>query len=480
MTAEARSGPVPRSPRRAVILLALAAAWLPAWAAGSPGTPADLPAPPPATAPKPALPDVVLITIDTLRADRCSLYGAARPTTPFLDKLARTSVVFDAAYGASSWTPPSMASIFTGLPPRAHGVIKGAIREGAAVNQQVLDDRFTTIAESFRAAGYYTIGVSSNAHVVRRTGFSQGFDAFRAPLWKGAGEVNAAAQELVAARPPGKPLLLWIHYFDPHNPYLAHAPWIDSFDVDFAWVQRLAGAEQDALLAQARSCGYAAPMQAALLALYDSEIAFVDAALRRLFHSLPLTGNALVAITSDHGETLMNRGWIGHGNSLYDEETRVPLLIRLPGSTTGSRVARPVSNTDLYGTLLDAVGLPRPPGVNRPSLLAPEAKEPPVLLELNRTAGEDQAAVRVGRYKLVQRFSPQPGTELFDLGADPQEQRDVADASPAVRDRLAAVLEQAIAAWPRYTATRKEADPADPELIERLRSLGYLDSTNKK
>jgi arylsulfatase A-like enzyme len=420
----------------------------------------------------------VLITIDTMRADRCSLYGAARPTTPFLDELARTSVVFDAAYGASSWTPPSMASIFTGLPPRAHGVTKGAIREGATVNQQVLDDRFTTIAESFRAAGYYTIGVSSNAHVVRRTGFSQGFDAFRAPLWKGANEVNAAARELAAARPPGKPLMLWVHYFDPHNPYVPHAPWIDSFDVDFAWIERCAGAEQDALLAEAQASGNSPKMQAALLALYDSEIAFVDAALRRLFHALPLAGNALVAITSDHGETVMNRGWIGHGNSLNDEETRVPLLIRLPGSKTARRVATPVSNMDLFGTLLDAAGLPRPPRVDRPSLLAPAAAAAPVLLELNRAAAEDQAAVRVGRHKLYQRFSPQADTELFDLVADPQERHDLAATAPELRDRLAATLQQSIATWPRHAAAQQEADPADPELIERLRSLGYLDSTN--
>ena len=421
----------------------------------------------------------MLITIDTLRADRCSLYGAARPTTPFLEELARTSVVFDAAYAASSWTPPSMASIFTGLPPRAHGVVKGAIRDGRAVNQQVLDSGFTTVAESFQAAGYQTIGISSNAHVVHRTGFSQGFGTFRAPLWQGANEVNAVARKLLAERQPGKPLLLWIHYFDPHNPYVLHSPWIDTYDVDFGWVKRLAGAEQDALLAEAQASNNSPQMQAALWALYDSEIAFVDAALRRLFRTLPTLANAVVAITSDHGETVMNRGWIGHGNSLYDEETRVPLLIHLPGSTAGRRVARPVSNTDLYGTLLDAVGLPRPPRVDRPSLLAPAAAESPVLLELNRTEA-DQAAVRVARYKLYRRDAPEHGAALFDLVADPLELRDLAATEKAVRDRLAAVLKRSVEAWPRYTAAQKEADPADPELIERLRSLGYLDGGDRK
>ena len=244
-------------------------------------------------------------------------------------------------------------------------------------------------------------------------------------------------------------------------------------------MKRLAGAEQDALLAEALASNNSPQMQAALWALYDSEIAFVDAALRRLFRTLPTLANAVVAITSDHGETVMNRGWIGHGNSLYDEETRVPLLIHLPGSTAGRRVSRPVSNTDLYGTLLDAVGLPRPPRVDRPSLLAPAAAESPVLLELNRTES-DQAAVRVGRYKLYRRDAAEDGAALFDLVADPLELRDLAATEKAVRDRLAAVLKRSVEAWPRYTAAQKEADPADPELIERLRSLGYLDGGDRK
>lgn len=442
-------------------------------------TPPSAPRPAaPAPAAKAARPDVVLITIDTLRADRCSLYGAAHPTTPFLEELARRAVVFDAAYASSSWTPPSMASIFTGLPPRAHGVIKGAVRDGAAVNQQVLDAAFTTIAESFQAAGYHTIGVTSNAHMVGRTGFAQGFDAFRAPLWKGANEVNAVARRLVAERPADRPLFLWIHYFDPHSPYLAHAPWIDTYEVDFAWVKRCTDVDHEALEAEARASADPAAMRAALFALYDSEIAYVDASLRRLFAALPALGSAVVAITADHGETLMNRGWIGHGNGLYDEETRVPLLIRLPGATSGSRVARPVSNADLYGTLLDAAGLPRPPRLDRPGLLAAGGAEPPVLLELSRTETVE-AAVRVGRHKLIRRDAPQASLELYDLAADPREQRDLAEADPALRDRLAATLRRTADAWPPYAAAGQETVPADPELIERLRALGYLEPDRK-
>ena len=194
--------------------------------------------------------------------------------------------MFDAAYAASSWTPPSMASLFTGVPPRAHGVTKGAVRDGEAVNQQVLDGRFTTIAESFRAAGYQTIGISSNAHVVRRTGFAQGFDAFRAPLWKGANEVSAAARELVAARPAGKPLLLWLHYFDPHSPYVPHGPGSTPTRSTSSGCSAAPGWSRKRCWRRRRHPETREDAGRAL-GLYDSEIAYVDAALRRLFSALP-------------------------------------------------------------------------------------------------------------------------------------------------------------------------------------------------
>jgi arylsulfatase A-like enzyme len=430
-------------------------------------------------APKRPLPDVVLISIDTLRADRCSLYGSPRPTTPFLEELAKNAVVFDAAYGTSSWTPPSMASLFTGLPPRAHGVIKGTIRDGQAFNQEQLDDSFTTLAEIFQAAGYETIGVSSNAHLAKRTGFAQGFKTFRELPWQSAHEIGVAVRELFAARMPGKPMLLWVHYFDPHNPYLAHPPWIDQDGSGAESWRTFNGAEQKELLKAARESSDRPRMKQALLALYDSEIASVDAELRQLFQDLPINSDAVVAITSDHGESIMDHGWIGHGQSLYEAETRVPLVIRTPHAKTGRRVAAPVSNADLYGTLVDLVGLPRPPRLARPSLLDAASPALPVILELNRDT-LDHGSVRSGRYKLYRRFAPRPTVELFDVAADPNERRNLASTDATTLTRLTKVWEQWATAWPRFAAAKKVTDPEDPELIERLRSLGYIDGGEDK
>lgn len=423
------------------------------------------------------LPDVVLISIDTLRADRCSLYGSPHRTTPFLEELAQQAVVFDAAYGTSSWTPPSMASLFTGLPPRAHGVIKGTIRDGQAFNQELLDDGFTTLAETFQAAGYETIGISSNAHLTQRTGFAQGFTVFRELPWQSAQEIGIAARKLFAARTPGKPVLLWLHYFDPHNPYLAQKPWIEQAGTG-AW-RTFNGVEQKELLKAARESSDRTGMQQALLALYDSEIAFVDAELRQLFQDLPIGSGAVVAITSDHGEAIMDHGWIGHGRSLYEAEARVPLLIRASKSKSGKRTAEPVSNADLYGTLVDLVGLSRPPRLTRPSLLDSTSQRPPVVLELNRDT-LDHSAVRSGRYKLYRRFAPRSTTELFDLTADPKELRNLAGTETATLTRLTSVWDRWVSAWPRFSAAKKVTDPQDPELIERLRSLGYIDSGKDK
>lgn len=466
-----------RRSRRVVALLVLAWGTV---AFGSPLPPEGGGASPVSVpVPEGKLPDILFITIDTLRADRCSLHGGENPTTAFLEELAQTSIVFDAAYATSSWTPPSMASLFTGLPPRAHGVVNGTIKDDQVFNQQVLSDKFTTFAEAFRAAGYQTFGVSSNAHLSSMTGFAQGFDTFRLLPWQDARAISNAARRLVAARKPNQPLLLWLHYFDPHTPYLAHDPWAKAFGAEPFLVNRLAGAEQGMLQKEARTTEDFSRFKRTLLALYDSEIAYVDTDLRLLFDDLPFTAHAVVAITSDHGEALTNRGWIGHGNSLYDEETRVPLLIRLPGAKTGRRIATPVSNADLYGTLIDLVGLPRPARVDRPSLLAQTEEGGPVFLELNRLK-KDQAAVRLGPYKYYLRFLPRKTTELFDLAADPGEQNDISTKNWAAQTRLARVLQRWMEAWPLFAAEQKPTDPENPELIEQLRSLGYVETPDKE
>lgn len=451
----------------AVLVAAGVAAWL-AFGVRPLGAPA-------VTATPRGRPDILLVTIDTLRADRCSLYGAERATTPFLVELARRAVVFDAATSTSSWTPPSMASIFTGLPPRAHGVLHGTIRNGAAVNQERLDEALVTLAEAFSAAGYRSVGVSSNAHLVAATGFAQGFRDLRALEWKDAGLVNAAAKELATTRRAGEPLFLWVHYFDPHAPYQARAPFIDRSGVAAAHWQPYAGVEEKVLRLARRDVQDPAVLRRAVTALYDSEVAATDAALRQLYRDLGVDSSWLVAITSDHGEALHEHGQFGHGGSLYQEQVHVPPLVAGPGAGVPRRIAAPVSNADLFVTLLDLAHLPRPPGLDCPGLLAGADPDAPVALELNR-AGFDHVALRRGRLKLYRRIAPRPFVELFDLAADPREMRNLARTDRVALASVTAALDRWLAAWPRRTAATPVTDPLDPESIERLKSLGYVDA----
>ncbi len=453
-----------------------------AGAAGPP--PASVaPAPRPTTARGEPRPDVVLITIDTLRADHCSVHGYARRTTPFLEQLAAGSVVFDAASSASSWTPPSMASIFTGLPPRAHGVIHGTVQGDVALEQEYLDESFPVLAETFARAGYWTAGISTNSHLARRTGFARGFRLFREIPWVDAPQVNTAAAELLAGRPAGRPMFLWVHYVDPHASYQARAPYIDGVGLDPALVARWSNAPPSAWRLEMRKPPGDGSLRGTLHALYDSEVAAADAALRQLVKDHVAAG-AVVAVTSDHGESLIDRGFLGHGNSLHQEEVHVPLLVRVPGEAP-RRVAAPVGNADLFATLCEAAGVPLPKGVPGTSLLTrPSAASPgtaprdgaadaPVVTELDRPPFE-HGALRMGPLKLYRRHAPRRSVQLFDLAADPRERRDLA----AEGDARVAGLVAALDAWqrrnPRFTRARIVEGPSDPEEIERLRALGYV------
>src|SRR5262245_39928490 len=181
----------------------------------------------PSARPRPT--NVVLITIDTLRPDRRPLYGYRRKTTPFLDELADRAAVFDRAYSTSSWTAPAMASLFTSLPPRAHGVVKGFVANEQVLGQDLLSDRFDTLAEILSRNGWQTFGVSTNAHLTTATGFGQGFTELRSLWWDGAARANDEALALAERLRTAERWFLWVHYFDPHFPYDHHQPWFDAY-----------------------------------------------------------------------------------------------------------------------------------------------------------------------------------------------------------------------------------------------------------
>ena len=434
---------------------------------------------------------IVLVTIDTLRADRVSFGGYRLPTTPFLDRLASEGVVFERAYATSSWTPPTMASIFTGAPPMTHGVVSGEIVETKVLRQPVLPESFVTVAELARSNGYRTIGVPSNRHLMRDLGFAQGFDHyFDPPTFMGAAAVNNKARTLLAAEYGADwtrswrshPLFLWLHYFDPHDPYIPYDPWLAAHapgagvggpDTPVGLVMRELRRrfpKPDAALAEA------------IRPLYDSEIRRTDQHLEDLWKELQPDDNVLFILTADHGEEIVDHGGLGHSLSLYDELVRVPLLFWWPrGLPAGVRVGQPVSAVDILPTLYDLLGL-RVPADLAGRTLAPFWREPsaggsaserrPVFLELDPPKPLLWAVVD-GDRKLIVDPSPPAAAELFDLTNDPGEKVNLAAREPAVVERLRSELR----AWARKNPRapdQRTRDRLDDELRKELEALGYL------
>ena len=408
------------------------------------------PTPAPEARPTPSA--VVLITVDTLRADSVSFNGYGLPTTPFLDSLARDGVVFTQAYAPSSWTPPSMASLFTGVFPSSHGITFGEDAR-SLVGLAILPDSFATLAEFMRAAGYPSVGVSSNRHLTRSTGFAQGFDAFYdPPNFPNAKVVNDQVRlQLREAFGPSwktawreRKLFLWIHYFDPHDPYMPYPPWLGKNAPGFRRQDAPIGIHMKRLKEV-----YPQPdaaLAAAIRPLYDSEIARVDDHIRQIWEELGFDDDVLLIMTSDHGEEIVDHGNLGHSHSLYEELVRVPLLLRWPkGLQAGRRIEAPVSVVDVFPTLVELLGLPMPAGLQGRSLveaLGQAAVAPrPVFCELLPTK-PPRTAIRDGQWKLIRDEAEPLRSQLFDLRADPHEATDLSAQHPEVLRRLDALLQQ--------------------------------------
>jgi len=422
-------------------------------------------------------PSLLLVVFDTTRYDHTSLAGYARDTTPRLAALAREGARFDLAYAPTSTTGPSHATLFTGLSPLRHGVAKNGVP---------LDASFETLAETLAAAGWRTAGFASSFVVSRRFGFDQGFatyddrferatSTFTEAFWEGervlepfdrrAGATTDRALSWLEGNAGRGPLFAFVHYFDPHAPYVPPD----------GYAGRFAPAGADGL---ARD-----------VARYDEEIAFADAELGRLLDALErlgLASNTIVVVTADHGEGLMDHGHLEHGVHIYEEQVRVPLVVRWPGRVAARRVGEPVELADVRPTVLALLGLPAEEGADGRSLARalldgePLDAERPIHLYRRHFAGErragtlvkgEQLGVRVGRWKLID--APEEGTrELFDLEADPRERENRLAAQPDVAATLLARLDAR-----RRERAGEAVAPLDvsPGERERLRALGYTE-----
>jgi len=443
----------------------------------------------------PRRPHVVLVVVDTLRADRLGCYGNERGLTPFLDELCAGSVVFERAYAPSSWTLPSVASLFTSRYAVQHGVERFDNR---------LADAETTLAERLSQAGYATGGFSANMLVKPMRGYAQGFDEWQVLVGDErygetadlpTREVTPAALhwlDRALAEHPERPVLLYLQYMEPHSPYDPPEPFRSRFAPD---VDPAVADEANELLGSLRTGQLDAEHVAAARRLYDAEVAAVDWKLRRLFAGLARRGvleDAVVVVTSDHGEEFREHDRLVHGHTLYEAAVHVPLLLRAPGFEPG-RVATPVSLVDLAPTLVDLAGAEPGPSFEGRSLvplLEPtgllarlrggsggDEAERDVLLELPHKGKEyfdiraHQTGLVRGDAKLV--VTPAGETALYDLGADPGESDP--DTGPAAR-KLREELEATRAALRDRAGHAGAADfELDPQSREELRALGYAE-----
>jgi arylsulfatase A-like enzyme len=420
---------------------------------------------------------VVLVSIDTLRADHLGAYGYPRPTSPTIDALARESLLFERAYSQSSLTAPSHMTMLTGVLPPVHGVLNST-PDGITTR---LGDALPTLATLLQRAGYRTHAHVGGGNVAPGFGFDQGFDAYSA-AWPG--DLRLAARALTEAARGGGRLFFFAHTYDVHDPYLPPPETLSLF-TEPGYAGRLIASQEEL----ARAAGSATWRDVVrefwrrfdrtspadlrqLQALYDAEIRAMDARLSDFlaaFRAAGLDRSAILVLTSDHGEEFLEHGGTRHGPRLYEEILQVPLLVRLPGGAAAARRPELARLLDLTPTLLELLGLPVPDHVQGEPLLSRRAARPrPVYATEPRNGAQ---SLRLGDMKFVRHGGRE---ELFDLAGDPRETRNLwsADAAYTWRSRLDRILEGCLALGARFTAG--PGSRLDPQTRLELEALGYV------
>lgn len=413
-------------------------------------------------------PNVLLVTIETLRADHVSAYGYGRQTTPFLDSLAAEGLLFENAHATSSWTLPSLTSLLTSAYTSEHGVGSNGPMAGTTL---ALPEHLALLPELLSARGYRTYGVTASLQTTEKMGYARGFDRYSnlgsVECQSVSAQVEAWATEL---HQEGE-WFLWLHLFDPHGPYHPREPGLSEF-----WSpERERRTELESALSQQlfnRRDELGEDDLAYLEALYDSEIRHADDCLAAIYGTLPQAEELMLVVTSDHGEEFMERGRLLHAQTLFDESIRIPLIVRPPGGEEGRSVASPVSLIDVTPTILAAVGAEVPATLRGRALLPQADRETrgrSVYAEL--LTRSDLRSVSDGRWKLIRENGR---SLLFDLEEDPGESVDRAGDRPEDLARLQAALDRFEEASSGYTRRGAEITRSAEEL-EALRALGYVD-----
>jgi arylsulfatase A-like enzyme len=414
----------------------------------------------------PSVPHVFFITIDTLRADHLGTYGYGGDTSPQIDAFASKATVFETALSQAPNTIPSILQIMTsryGLPHKIH-------------------ENQTSLADVMRASGYETVAIVDNplfefdqdAH-----GLTKGFDRFfRNPLLDGevleqqlyksntpADVITAQANRLLNARANEKPLFMWLHYFDPHDPYAA--PFAES---EAGAHHRSSKSQFTGDIRRENFVKGGAPRPSAddiehIVNLYDDEIRYVDASLGEFFARLKRDGlydESLIILSSDHGESFGEHGVWMHGRSLYDSEIHIPLIVKLPHQSEGRRVSLPVQAIDIAPSIVDVLSLETSTHFDGMSVFG-ESTEPAIVVWLKNKV------VRTKQWKLYETANEMM---LFRIDVDPGETNNVASGHAAVIEELRAARN---ARLERVKQDAAEIRRLSTEAAEQMRVLGYIE-----
>jgi arylsulfatase A-like enzyme len=413
-------------------------------------------------------PNIVFLFIDTLRADRMSLYGYPRRTTPNIDAFAATAATFERAYSPSSWTRASFASYFTGLFPSAHGC-EG--RDGW------LDSVHQTLAERLQERGYHTVAFISNGNIGADFGFAQGFDVYEHPpanagypgdyTYVDAEGMNQRLLRWLRQERPGEPWFLFVLYLDPHDPYLPHQEYCFGEpprpDVD--------GSRE--FLEKFK-----------MLKKFDrvQEIhRYISGELLDALDQENLSEESVMVLSSDHGEGLWDHQLFrGHGLQVYEEQIHVPLIVRWPKRTRpGSRVQRPVNVMDVFGAMVQEFDLARPNELQAGSIFAAlegAGQARPILSE-EKLDMVDLSALIIWPWKLI-RLNTTGAVLLYDLATDPSEQNPLQRAHQEQGIQLLRRLDTLTAGnrLIRDSLTFEDTlGVVSEQTAQGLRALGYID-----
>lgn len=423
----------------------------------------------------PRRPDVLVVTLDTTRADRLGFYGYERDTSPNLDELAAQSMVYDRAYSTSSWTLPAHASLFTGRFPASHGVrhdpegplvLASAVDAPEGIRARPLPAGLPTLASILSDAGYATGAAVAGPWLLRVFGFDRGFAYYDdAEIENNAGRsatsVTDSAIEWLGRSTESSdedrpPFFLFLNYFDPHAPYLPPKGF------------------QRAFLPDAQRIRTRAPVHAR--ALYDAEILYMDSQIGRLLRFLRENGlfeNTLILITADHGELLGEHDEWGHERFLFEELVKVPFLVKPASAGASGRSSELVQLVDVLPIVLEAAGLPLPDDIQGG---IPGMTQRPTLAEVNPMSATSPTGYWRARWDDRMKFVWNDLGEryLFDLERDPGEHDNLIERDPDLARNQEEALIRSFEELPLPSGDAGPDIAIDPETIEALRRMGYL------